>query len=58
MKNINRDDILNMKIKAPLILKKNYCEGNDKIGDETMERYTDYISNEMFTKLKFLITIN
>ncbi len=57
MKNVNWDDILNMKIKAPFIPKgndnfdKNYCEGNDKIGDETMERYRDYISDEMFTKI-------
>jgi hypothetical protein len=52
MKNINWDDILNMKIKAPfilmIILKKNYCEGNDKIGDETMERYRDYINDDFF----------
>ena len=57
MKNVNWDDILNKKIKAPFIPKNNdnfdksYCEGNDKIGDETMERYRDYINDEMFTKI-------
>ena len=57
MRNVNWDDILNRKIKAPFIPKnidnfdKNYCEGNDKIGNETMERYRDYINDEMYTKV-------
>ena len=57
MKNVKWDDILNKKMKSPFIPKgeenfdKSYCESYDKIGEETIERYREYVENKLFTKV-------
>ena len=52
-------DLLNLKqIEAPFLpystkenFDKEYCEGEEKIGEETMERYDQYIQSEFFEGL-------
>ena len=54
MKDINWDMLIQKKIKPPFIpektdnFDKNYCEGDDEIGEETIERYQLYASSGNF----------
>ena len=58
MKDVNWDLLKEKKIKAPFIpnfgeenFDKNYCEMIERIGNETMERYREYMSDEVFTEI-------
>ena len=58
MKDVNWNLLKEKKIKAPFIpnfgeenFDKNYCEMIERIGNETMERYREYMSNEVFTEV-------
>ena len=57
MKDINWDDLLHHKIESPFKPRegdnfdKKYCEANDIIGEETLERYQDYVQDEEYIEL-------
>ena len=55
MKEIDWDLLLNKKIEAPFIpstnkenFDKKYCEGEDNIGETTIERYELYFNSELY----------
>ena len=58
MEDIDWDLLNNKELKAPFLpysnkenFDKEYCEGEEKIGEETMERYDEYIQSEYFEGL-------
>ncbi len=58
MKDIDWELLNNKELKAPFLpysnkenFDKEYCEGEEKIGEETMERYDEYIQSEFFEGL-------
>ena len=58
MKDVNWNLLKEKKIKAPFIpnfgeenFDKSYCEMIERIGNDTMERYREYMSNEVFTEI-------
>ena len=55
MKDIDFDLLFNKKIEAPFIppidkenFDKKYCEGEDKVGETTLERYELYFNSELY----------
>ena len=55
MKDIDWDYLNKKELEAPFLpysnkenFDKAYCEGEEKIGDETLERYDEYIQSEFF----------
>jgi len=58
MKDINWELLNKKELKAPFLpypnkenFDKEYCEGEEKIGEETIERYNEYIQSEFFEGL-------
>ena len=58
MKDIDWDYLNKKELEAPFLpysnkenFDKAYCEGEEKIGDETLERYDEYIQSEFFEGL-------
>ena len=58
MKDIDWDLLNKKELKAPFLpysnkenFDKEYCEGEEKIGDETLERYDEYVQSEFFEGL-------
>jgi serine/threonine protein kinase len=58
MKDIDWDLLAKKKLKSPFLLyinkenfDKEYCEGDEKIGDQTLERYEEYTQSECFEGL-------
>ena len=58
MKDINWELLYKKELKAPFLpssnkenFDKEYCEGEEKIGEDTIERYNEYIQSELFEGL-------
>ena len=58
MKDINWELMAKKELKAPFLpyinkenFDKDYCEGDEKIGDKTLERYEEYTRSECFEEL-------
>ena len=58
MKDIDWDLLAKKKLKSPFLpyinkenFDKEYCEGDEKIGDQTLERYEEYTQSECFEGL-------
>ena len=55
MNDVNWDLLMKKKIEAPFIpsakkenFDKRYCEGNDRVGEETIERYELYLQSDLY----------
>ena len=58
MKDVDWESLINKKIKPPFIPQKssdnfdrNYCEGEDDIGEETVERYQIYAQSDLYPEV-------